>query len=146
MSGAIVVVDEIGQIFDYCLCPKTVIGKSKRVDIPTVALFIREQKNIAGAYIEKVGAMPGQGVSSMFSFGHATGALEGCVAAMGIPLTHLSPQAWKKKFGLVGADKDAPRAKAALRYPNEKVFTFKGKGQAVADALFIALAGLDVSL
>lgn len=146
MSGAIAVVDGSGQLHDYCLCPKTVVGKSKRVDIPTIALYIRSQKDIAGAYIEKVGAMPGQGVSSMFSFGHAAGAVEGCVAAMGIPITHITPQAWKKRYGLIGADKDAPRSKAALKYPDESVFTLKGKGQAVADAVFIALAGMDVSL
>jgi len=146
MSGAIAVISDAGALEDFCLCPKTVVGKSKRVDIPTVARFIREQDDIVGAYIEKVGAMPGQGVSSMFSFGHAAGAVEGCVAAMGIPITHITPQAWKKRYGLIGADKDAPRSKAALRYPGQPVFTFKGKGQAVADAVFIALAGLEIAL
>lgn len=146
MSGAIVVLGPQGDILDYCLCPKTVVGKSKRVDIPTLALFIRGQDNVMKAYIEKVGAMPGQGVSSMFSFGHATGAVEGCVAAMGIGITHLSPQAWKKKFGLIGGDKDAARSKLALRYPEQTVFTLKGKGQAVADATLIGLAGMGVTL
>lgn len=145
MTGAIVIVDEKGGLDDFCLCPKTVVGKSKRVDIPTVARFIREQDQIGGAFIEKVGAMPGQGVSSMFSFGHAAGAVEGCVAAMGIPITHITPQSWKKQFGLIGADKDAPRSKASLRYPHQPVFSYKGKGQAVADALFIALAGIGIT-
>ena len=146
MSGAIVVIDALGELLDYCLCPKTVVGKSNRVDTPTLAAFLRSQPNIEGAYIEKVGAMPGQGVSSMFSFGHAAGVAEGCVAAMGIPITHLTPQRWKKRYGFQGADKDAPRSKAALRYPHADVLQLKGKGQAVADAVFIALAGRDITL
>jgi len=145
MSGAIVVMDQSAGFIDYCLCPKTVVGKSNRVDVPSLAAFLREQEDITGAFIEKVGAMPGQGVSSMFSFGHSAGAAEGCVAAMGIPITHVTPQSWKKKFSFVGSDKDAPRSKAALRYPDVDVLRKKGKGQAVADAIFIALAGMGYS-
>lgn len=46
--------------------------------------------------IEKVGAMPGQGVTSMFSFGYGAGMLEGIVTALGYPLSFVTPQAWMK--------------------------------------------------
>lgn len=47
-------------------------------------------------YIEKVGAMKAQGVSSMFNFGFTTGGLHGICAALGISLTTVTPQKWKK--------------------------------------------------
>jgi crossover junction endodeoxyribonuclease RuvC len=46
--------------------------------------------------IEKVGAMPGQGVTSMFSFGFGCGIIEGVVQACGWPYVKIQPQAWQK--------------------------------------------------
>ena len=50
--------------------------------------------------LEKVGAMPGQGVVSMFSFGQSVGYIKGVLEAFGIPYQEISPQKWKKEFGL----------------------------------------------
>lgn len=50
--------------------------------------------------LEKVGAMPGQGVTSMFSFGKSAGFIEGVLAAYGIPYQLVPPQTWKKAFSL----------------------------------------------
>ena len=58
------------------------------------------------AALEKVGAMPGQGVVSMFTFGHAAGAVAGVLAALEVPVTLVTPQRWKKAAGLIGTDKD----------------------------------------
>lgn len=146
MSGCAVVLDMSGDLLTYTLFPTTFIGKSKRIDIPSVAAFIRDQGDISRCFIEKVGAMPGQGVTSMFNFGHAAGALEGCVAAMGLPLTHVTPQSWKHGFGLIGCDKDAARAKVALRFPHFKDLQQKGKGQAISDAVLIAYHGMGFKL
>jgi crossover junction endodeoxyribonuclease RuvC len=71
----------------------------------------RSDQHIA-AFIEKVGAMPGQGVSSMFSFGFTTGALHGIIASLGIPRYMVTPQAWKKVV-LEGTSKDK---NAAIEY------------------------------
>ena len=48
------------------------------------------------AVLEKVGAMPGQGSSSMFQFGRGVGMVEGIVAALQIPIEYVTPQAWQK--------------------------------------------------
>ena len=56
------------------------------------------------ACVEKVGAMPGQGVTSMFSFGKNAGYIEGVLEAIGIPYQLVSPQKWKKEYSL-GSDK-----------------------------------------
>ena len=52
------------------------------------------------ACVEKVGAMPGQGVTSMFNFGKAAGFIEGVLAGLGIPYQLVTPQRWKKEFTL----------------------------------------------
>lgn len=52
------------------------------------------------ACIEKVGAMPKQGVVSTFKFGKAAGFVEGVVRANYIPYQLVSPKEWKKEFGL----------------------------------------------
>ena len=50
--------------------------------------------------LEKVGAMPGQGVVSMFSFGKSAGFIEGVLQTLGIPYQLIPPQTWKKEFTL----------------------------------------------
>ncbi|UOF76915.1 holliday junction resolvasE [Bacteriophage sp.] len=55
---------------------------------------IRDAQVIIG--IEKVGAMPGQGVTSMFSFGFGCGMLEGVIQTLGLPYVKITPQTWQK--------------------------------------------------
>lgn len=55
--------------------------------------------------LEKVGAMPGQGVVSMFNFGHNLGYIEGLLQAFDIPYQLVPPQTWKKEF-CVTSDKN----------------------------------------
>lgn len=50
--------------------------------------------------LEKVGAMPGQGVVSMFSFGRNLGLIEGLLQANKIAYQLVPPQTWKKEFSL----------------------------------------------
>jgi crossover junction endodeoxyribonuclease RuvC len=66
--------------------------------------------------IERVGAMPKQGVSSTFKFGKAYGIAIGVVAALKIPVHFVTPAAWKRHFNL-SADKEASRARALQLWP-----------------------------
>lgn len=76
-------------------------------------LFISEMRSLAAsgeylkAVVEKVGAMPGQGVTSMFSFGKSAGYIEGVLAALGIPYQLVPPVRWKREYSLIGKDKRA---------------------------------------
>ena len=54
------------------------------------------------AVVEKVSAMPHQGVSSMFNFGKSAGFIEGVLSACGIPYQLVPPRRWKKEFSLDG--------------------------------------------
>lgn len=52
--------------------------------------------------LERVHAMPRQGVTSMFNFGMAFGWIQGVLEAMGIAYELVSPQKWKKEFSISG--------------------------------------------
>ena len=57
------------------------------------------------AILEKVHAMPGQGVTSMFSFGENYGIYLGILSALSIPFILVSPQKWQKIIGNMPKDK-----------------------------------------
>jgi|TARA_R100001143_G_scaffold34495_1_gene32574 crossover junction endodeoxyribonuclease RuvC len=142
-TGAIVVMTDGGNYVAHLNMPTVKVGTKSRVNGAAVAAFVRDTVGEfnAHAYLEQVGAMPGQGVSSMFTFGHAAGVVEGILQGMAIPYTLVTPQAWKKRAGLVGTDKDAARSRAIQLYPDLRILDLKGKGQAVADAILIARHG-----
>lgn len=50
--------------------------------------------------LEKVGAMPGQGVVSMFNFGQSVGYIKGVLESFRIPYQEVTPQKWKREFSL----------------------------------------------
>lgn len=66
-------------------------------------LFLCDDKPIVA--VEKVGAMPGQGVTSMFSFGQSYGFILGVFAAFGIGYQLVPPTVWKREFGLLHTGK-----------------------------------------
>lgn len=71
--------------------------------------YINELRNCAQkeaiVCLEHVGARPGQGVTSMFSFGENFGFIRGVLEANGIPYELVRPQKWKKEFSIT-ADKN----------------------------------------
>ena len=50
------------------------------------------------AVIEKVSAMPKQGVTSMFRFGMSWGLVRGICSGLRVPYTLVRPQTWKKEM------------------------------------------------
>ncbi|HBZ1831700.1 TPA: crossover junction endodeoxyribonuclease RuvC [Salmonella enterica subsp. enterica serovar Minnesota] len=142
-SGSLVLITEQGGYIDHLAMPTIKVGTKSRVNGAAVAAWIR-QYGISHAYLEQVGAMPGQGTASMFTFGHAAGVAEGILQGLNIPYTLVTPQAWKKSAGLIGSDKDAARSRAIQLYPELRVLDAKAKGQAIADALLIARHGIGI--
>jgi len=119
-------------------------NKLKReINIPYLASFIDEA--IIGpdckAVLERVGAMPGQGVSSVFSFGRSTGIVEGVLAALRVPVSIVTPQTWQKAAGVRGG-KDGSRLRASELFPNfAGLFALKkhdGRADAACMAWFAA--------
>jgi len=113
-------------------------GKTKKRHISAAGL-----RNILEGYpdshvvIEKVGAMPGQGVTSMFNFGRSAGIIEGVVAALRMPHTYVTPQTWTKVVGRA-AGKDASRMRAMELFPAKADLFKRAKDDGRADACLIA--------
>ena len=68
--------------------------------------------------LEKVHAMPKQGVASTFSFGENFGWCKGLLEAHGIPYQEVPPGVWKKSFGLLNTDKQHSIAVCKKLFPD----------------------------
>lgn len=91
--------------------------------------------------LETVHAFPGQGVVSMFNFGVSYGYIQGVLDAYRIPFHRVSPQNWKKHFGLIGKDKQASIEKAHELFPGISLQSSKRckkESDGMAEALLIA--------
>jgi len=93
------------------------------------------------AYLEQVSAMPGQGVTSCFTFGNGFGHLEMALTAAGIPFERVSPQKWQKALGCrTGGNKNISKTKAQELFPQIKCT------HAISDSLLIAEYGRRANL
>lgn len=140
-SGALAVIRE-GRVTDLLDMPvgKITVGRTTRDRISPELLGeeLRDLLPIDVAYIEEVAAMPKQGVSSVFTFGQAHGMVLGAVAALGVRVVRVRPQAWQ---GLVSARGD-PRVRALELYPGLAAQLKRRKDEGRADAILIAHAGM----
>jgi crossover junction endodeoxyribonuclease RuvC len=75
----------------------------KEIDICTLRGLLPRMKGEL-VVIERVGAMPKQGVSSVFQFGKGFGCLLGIFGTLGARIELVRPQAWKTAI-LWGTDK-----------------------------------------
>jgi len=88
------------------------------------------------AILERVSAMPRQGVSSTFKFGTSFGFCRGILIAAGIPFTLVTPGVWQRHLSCLSkGDKNVTKAKAQELFPEGKIT------HANADALLIAEYG-----
>jgi crossover junction endodeoxyribonuclease RuvC len=102
--------------------------------------FIR-QGHTCKAVIEKVSAMPGQGVSSTFKFGTNFGQWIGRLEALGIPFDFVTPQKWKKAiFDSMpkGDVKEMSRDRAIRLFPEMALHLKRKKDHNRAEALLLA--------
>ena len=144
ISGAICFFEN-GEIKDVIDMPSMAEGKKNKKQINGSQLFneleIRvkdfQKKNIA-VVVERVSAMPGQGVTSMFNFGQSYGVIKGICAAMQLPIYFISPSKWKKYFNLIKTSKDASRAKVIEIFPYISSKLQKKKDSNKAEAILIA--------
>jgi len=93
-------------------------------------------------FIEKVSAMPGQGVTSMFNFGYGVGLWHGIVTALDFKFELISPQTWKKHHTLIGDNKNGSRDKATELFPQCKESWRLVKLDGVAESSLIASYGM----
>ncbi len=116
-------------------------GKTK-CDMDLAALVeLLEQHRPAFAVVERVGAMPGQGTSSMFAFGKGFGSILGALAALRVPVELVTPAAWKRTL-TVPAGKDGARLRASQLLPAHGGHWRRAKDDGRAEASMLAWYGL----
>jgi len=147
-TGAVAIIHDDGDITLHDT-PTELVKKgkgSKTEYLPAEMAGILNSCRYGHCFIEKVGAMPGQGVTSMFNFGKGFGLWLGILAAYQIPYTLVTPQAWKKVLMAGAGDKDAARGRAQQLYPQVSSQLSRKKDIGRADALLIAEYGRRIGL
>jgi len=143
LSGAIAILStESLKIFDMPTMTVERNGKAKRqVSAAELAemLYLYSGRD-CHVYCERVSAMAGQGVTSVFSFGRSFGMIEGILAAFKMPVTYVAPATWVKAVGR-GQGKDASRARAMELFPSDQEQFKRVKDDGRADAALIAYWG-----
>lgn len=128
------------------LYPDGQVARVLRLDEHTLAEVCAALRTlrprVAVAYLERVGAMPKQGVASTFKFGRSVGELRGVLTALELPWREVTPGAWQRRLGcLSGGRKRVTRARAQRQWPDGYVDPDGRRRRvtdAVADALLIA--------
>lgn len=134
ISGALAWVSDEGFLLSAMDMPTIEVNGKHKVNCHVLAseLSFRKPKMVV---LEEVGAMPGQGVTSMFNFGYSAGILLGICAGLGIPTVFYRPAVWKRQAG-VPADKGAARQMAQRLWPGSRAFDrVKDHGRAEAALL-----------
>lgn len=132
--------------------PMPTVGETKKQVCPiTLAFKIRQLEDKAKdkggvVYIEKVGARPGQGVTSMYNFGYGCGTIYGVFATLGYIVRFVTPQKWKKAVlgDAFPHDKDGAVAFCRVHYPNTELILPRCRTphDGIADAVCIREYGL----
>jgi crossover junction endodeoxyribonuclease RuvC len=91
------------------------------------------------AYLERVHTMPLQGVASNGSLMHSLGVVEGALGMASIKTVMVTPQKWKKHWGLIGTAKSAAVDLAKKEFPESGIKLKKHSGK--ADAVLIGAFG-----
>jgi crossover junction endodeoxyribonuclease RuvC len=145
VSGALAVLDASSRILLLEDIPTCMRGKTRThriVDASGLSDLLKDFAHVRTAVVEQVGSMPGQGVSSAFSFGESFGVIRGVLGALAIPVDMVQPQKWKKFFGLT-SDKELCRARAIDLFPTAPLHRKKDHGR--AEALLMAKYAIEHS-
>lgn len=128
-----------------------VIGDDKRELNAAVLRDFLRRYSPDHAFVELVSAMPsipgpngvrrGMGATSAFRFGGVFYGLKAVLSCCDVPFETITPQSWKKYYGMKGPDKEASRLKALNLFPDASAFLARKKDQNRAEAMLIAKCG-----
>jgi crossover junction endodeoxyribonuclease RuvC len=146
-SGALALLDSTeGVLFVGDLPVHKIALSSGRLrselDTHTLATMLRDAP-IGHVIIERVAAMPKQGVTGVFRFGYSAGIVEGVVVALGLPVTFVRPQEWQKFHGIRGVADEAWRRCLQL-YPGIGPQLTRRRDEHRSDAILLASYGLSL--
>jgi|SRR5579863_2500429 len=146
LMGAVAVIGFESGIFSVFDTPVLVIKKGKgfrrEYDVPGMVKILQSLPFPESVHctLESIHAMPGQGVTSMYSIGIGMGLWRGILTALKIPHDLVTPQRWKKAMmDGMGKEKDASRLRASQLFPLVDLSSKKDHGR--AEALLLAEYG-----
>lgn len=150
-DGGLSIVDEQFNLIASIHMPTINLGGNKRrVDPRPIFDFITlHQPELT--VVELVGAMPGNGVNSMFSFGDAFGVVRAVAECLCPDVRYSRPQEWKGFQGLIGLSKDQVAEIAYEIFGEVLIYgkPYKRKGaikrktfDGISDSLMIAKYGV----
>ena len=137
LSGALALLDSDGM--PELVADLPVIRDAKLAWIDGAALQSTLLEAIQGrpcrAFVERVSAMPAQGIASAFTFGVGLGSILATLQTLRLPIELITPAQWKTALGL-GKDKRVSLDKARLLFPSADLHLAKHDGR--AEALLLA--------
>jgi crossover junction endodeoxyribonuclease RuvC len=144
VDGAVAILGEDGVLAALHDMPCLADGAKNRRTINAALLHvILREIPVDHAYVEYVGARPGEGAVGAFAFGRCRGIVEGVLGSLRIPTTFITPPCWKRAVGLpCGTNKDASRSMAIARWPQHAEWFKRKMDNGRSDAALIAVGGL----
>lgn len=137
LSGALAVLGAAGELVQLADLPVIRDGRLAWIDGGALQSLLIEA--LAGrparAIVERVSAMPRQGVASAFTFGVGLGSVLSILQARQVSVELVTAAVWKRALGL-SSDKRASLDKARLLYPSADLALAKHDGR--AEALLLA--------
>jgi crossover junction endodeoxyribonuclease RuvC len=135
-SGSICAINEWG----FPILVMSLKDQTNRDIMEALQMMAGADKSMNGV-LERVHAMPKQGVSSTFKFGTSFGALGAHLTWAGVRFELVTPHKWQGALGCLSrGDKNVTKRKAQEMFPNIKVT------HAIADGLLMALYSLKFGL
>jgi crossover junction endodeoxyribonuclease RuvC len=145
-QGALALLSPEGSLLEIADMPILRDGPKNRANVnaPLLAEIVYRWQ-ATQAFVEYVGARPGEGPTGAFAFGRSRGVIEGVCAAGGLPVSFITPPVWKRAVGIPpGKDgaKDAARSEAIRRWPDKAGLFARVKDDGRAESALIAVAGM----
>lgn len=147
VDGGLSIIDEQFNLI-ACIPTPTIKfdGKKRRVDPRPVFDFINIHKPEL-AVVELVGAMPGNGVNSMFSFGDSFGVVRAIAECLCQNVRYSRPQEWRGHQSLSGLSKEQIAEVAFEVFQAEQIYGKPRGGKCavrdgISDSLMIAKYGV----
>ncbi|MBF8766341.1 hypothetical protein IR009_14050 [Pseudomonas putida] len=147
LSGGLSIIDEQFNLIACIQMPICFVdGKKRRVDPRPVFDFIAQHEPVL-AVVELVGSRPGQGVTSMFSFGDAFGAVRAIAECLCPTVRYSRPQEWRGHQSLSGLSKEQIAEVAFEVFQAEQIYGKPRGGKravrdGISDSLMIAKYGV----
>ena len=144
-TGALALLTPEGALIEVADMPCLNDGPAGRraVNGPLLAALVR-RLSPQTAFVEHVGARPGEAASGAFAFGRSRGVVEGVLGSLGIPISMVAPAVWKRHAGIAPGreNKDSARSVAISRWPAHASLFARKSDVDRAEAALIAVAGL----